>query len=69
MTPSWHFIADDLGEPVGPEPRFTCSDEWRRRRDSGIDWIESWDCTDVEALLAKHAAFHDWMRLHGVDRA
>jgi hypothetical protein len=53
MSRGWHFIADDLGTRVGPEPPYTCLPQWRAWRDSGKEWIEAWDFSDVEAFLAK----------------
>lgn len=42
-----HLIADDLGEPTGREPGFTCSDAWREWRDEA--YRRAWDSDDAIA--------------------
>ena len=67
MSKGWHFIALDLGGdgyrpgvwgPLAPSDN-DCTIE--RMAAAGVE--------SIEALHAKHAAFHEWVQQHGLDRS
>lgn len=53
-----HLIADDLG---------VCRAGFSVY--SSRDWLERWDCSDVEEYLGKHAAFAEYVKARDTERS